>query len=607
MRIVDGIFSYLSWRSDRFRKSIDKGLLLIDYEAMNKGRLFCIFQLIFLLLPLTVMADPLPQRPVVIGCDPDFPPYEFVGFSGEPDGLNVELGRAISAAMGVEVVFRYAPWHELRRQLLTGQVDILSGVPYSKQGQLEFDYTPPHAQVFQSLWVRRDSPYSSLEALAGQQVLVVRDSVMASYLAEHPQLRVEAVAVDSLEDALRLLAIGDYDAALGSKLAGEYLLGRLQVANLKAVGRPLLAEDYGFAVKAGNQEMLALLTEGLALLKQSGEYRRIFNAWLGPLPEVKGLELNRVLRIGGAILIPLVVILLLALLWSALLRRQVRLRTAALKEQIREREQAMAELKRHQQQLIQADKLASLGVLVSGVAHEINNPNGMLLLDLAQLQRIWRDIEPLLEEHYAQQGNFRAARIPWSQLRDEIPEMLEEMLKSSGRIKWIVEDLKNFARREDVAQAKDVDLNQVAMSAYRLVENQLKKATDQLHIELDAGLPLVTGHGQRLEQVIVNLLINASQALANRRQAIILRTRATQERVIVEVEDQGRGIAPEHLPQLTDPFFTTRREEGGTGLGLSVSAQIVQEHDGELEFVPLVSGGTLVRMSLPKKRGVDGD
>jgi polar amino acid transport system substrate-binding protein len=556
----------------------------------------------FFLYAIPVAADPLPQYPVVIGCDPDFPPYEFVTMSGEPAGLNIDLSRAISEIMGVEIRFRYAPWRELQRQLMTGQIDILSGVPYTEERDNLLDFPPPHAQIYQSIWVRKDSALRDLATLTRHKVLVVEDGVMQRFLQQRPELNIQSVPVGSLEDALRLLAIGDYEAALGGKLTGEYLLGRLQVDHLKTIDRPLLTQEYGFAVRAGNREMLSLLTEGLALLKQSGQYRQIYNKWLGPLPQQQqGISFQRVLKIGAAVLVPLLLGLMLMALWSTTLRRQVRQRTAALKQEVAERERAMKELESRQQQLIQADKLASLGVLTSGVAHEINNPNALLLLNLPQLQRAWQDIAPLLEQHYRQQGDFALGRIPYTQMRNEIPEMLDEMLSSAGRIKRIVTDLKDFVRRDEQAAICTIDLNAVARTAVRLLENPLKKATAHFSLQLQEPLPAICGNSQRLEQVIVNLLLNAAQALENPKQAISLSTWATPEVIILEVTDRGRGIAPEHLGQLTDPFFTTRREEGGTGLGLSVSTGIVDEHHGSLEFSSTAETGTSVKLILPRK------
>ncbi len=285
--------------------------------------------------------------------------------------------------------------------------------------------------------------------------------------------------------------------------------------------------------------MQALITEGLALLKQSGQHKQIYNKWIGPLPTRQGLAPGRVFKIGGLILGPLLLILILVLLWSRTLSHQVKLRTAALKLEVAERERAMEELKQHQKQLIQADKLASLGVLVSGVAHEINNPNALLSLNIPQLQRAWVDIAPVLEERYKDRGDFSVGRIPYSQMREDIPDMLTEMQASSGRIKRIVEDLKNFARRNDDATKTNVDLNRIAEAALRLVENPIRKATDRFILQLQPELPSIRGNTQRLEQVIINLLINACQALDDKAQSITLRTGISDQELWLEVEDQA--------------------------------------------------------------------
>lgn len=585
------------------KRAIDKLLILNHNRHMYAcGRILILLCLLSFEASM-VLADPLPRRPIVIGCDPDFPPYEFVNRSGIPDGLNIDLIRAISDVMGVDIEFSYAPWNDLRHQLTTGQLDILSGVPYTRERKIEFEFAPPHAQVYQSLWVRKDSSIQSLSDLEGRDVLVVRGGIMQNYLIRQTRSEVISVPVDSLEDALRLLAINQYDAALGGTLSGEYLLGRLQVNNLKTVGTPLMTGEYGFAVKKGDKEMLALVTEGLALLKQSGRYKEIYNKWLGPLPSPaqNGLSTQRALKIGGLVLGPLLLILILVLLWSRTLGQQVQVRTAALKLEVAERERAMIELKQHQKQLIQADKLSSIGVLVSGVAHEINNPNALFLLNLPQLQRAWVDIAPILDERFKERGDFDIGRLPYSLMREDIPEMLSEMRDSGGRIKRIVEDLKNFSRQDDSADVGDVNLNQVAKSTLRLVENKIRKATDNFTLQLTENLPPVSGKSQRLEQVVINLLINACQALEDRSQAIVLKTGFSQGDVWLMVQDQGCGIAPENLSKLIDPFFTTRREDGGTGLGLSVSSEIVREHNGHLNFSTTKENGTIVKLSLPRK------
>jgi polar amino acid transport system substrate-binding protein len=134
----------------------------------------------------------------------------------------------------------------------------------------------------------------------------------------------------------------------------------------------------------------------------------------------------------------------------------------------------------------------------------------------------------------------------------------------------------------------------------RLVDTTLRQATKRLSLNYAVQLPGIRGNAQRIEQVVVNLLLNACQALDDSDRRIVVTTSCSDQcQVLLTVEDEGRGISPEHLPQLMDPFFTTKRESGGTGLGLWVSAGIVQEHGGTLTFAPAANRGTIVTLALP--------
>ncbi|MFC6670808.1 sensor histidine kinase [Marinobacterium aestuariivivens] len=275
------------------------------------------------------------------------------------------------------------------------------------------------------------------------------------------------------------------------------------------------------------------------------------------------------------------------MIWNRMLQREVASRTE--------------ELRQHQLQLIQADKMTSLGILVSGVAHEINNPCSLLLLNLPVLRDAYHDAREVLEEHYQSHGDFELGGLEYSRMRDEIPLMLDEMLEGTQRIKRIVGDLKDFARQGDAELNESLDLNQVVRTAIRLVDNSIRSATGRFEVDYGSELPAVRGNGQRIEQVVINLILNACQALQSTEQGIFLHTRFHPEtgRVLLEVRDQGCGIDAESMSRLTDPFFTTRRECGGTGLGLSVSAGIVREHGGSLDFESTPGQGTRVTLALP--------
>lgn len=245
-----------------------------------------------------------------------------------------------------------------------------------------------------------------------------------------------------------------------------------------------------------------------------------------------------------------------------------------------------------------ATRLASLGELAAGMAHEINNPNGLILLNLPILFDCFSDA---LAEFEGAQMQPTLGGLAFDRVCTELPELLQETQQAARRIKRIVDDLKDFVRQESSESGEIFDLNEVVRAATRMLANPIRTATDHFTLACAESLPPVRGNFQRLEQVVVNLTVNACQALPDRSRKLQLRTSfdpPTGE-VLLRVLDEGVGIDPDNLPHLTDPFFTTRRDQGGTGLGLSVSARIVHEHEGQLEFNSTPGRGTIVTLRLP--------
>ncbi|MBU0485966.1 MAG: PAS domain S-box protein [Proteobacteria bacterium] len=268
---------------------------------------------------------------------------------------------------------------------------------------------------------------------------------------------------------------------------------------------------------------------------------------------------------------------------------------------ISERKRAAAEAALQQQQLRQADKMISLGLLVSGVAHEINNPNSIALLNTPLLARSWESIRPVLEEYHQENGDFLVAGLEYSEMRNQIPILFQELEESGRRIKTIVQDLKDYARQDTTSPMETIDLTEVVKAAVRLTHNQTKNATDHLLEEYAEDLPKIKGNSQRLEQVVINLIQNSCEAMTGKEGAIRISTSADQEKqtVTIEVKDDGCGIATEKINQITDPFYTTKRSLGGTGLGLSVSAGIIKEHNGQLRFESVPGKGTTAWVTFP--------
>lgn len=259
----------------------------------------------------------------------------------------------------------------------------------------------------------------------------------------------------------------------------------------------------------------------------------------------------------------------------------------------------VTEQKKLHQEANRSSRLAAIGELAAGVAHEINNPNALTLYNSEILEALFDDLLPALESvslpDELQNG------LHFSQCVEEIKHLLPTINDSSRRIKRIVDDLRDFARQDQTKQGEQVDVNVVVQASLRLVHNSIKKSTDCLDVDLCRDLPFIAGEQSRIEQVVINLLVNACQALDDRSQKLSVRTLLDRSNDIIKViiEDGGCGISVEDIEHIQDPFMTTKREAGGTGFGLSVSSRIVQEHGGKLDFKSVEGEGTQVVMSLP--------
>lgn len=247
-----------------------------------------------------------------------------------------------------------------------------------------------------------------------------------------------------------------------------------------------------------------------------------------------------------------------------------------------------------------SSRLASLGELAAGVAHEINNPNAVIHLNAPIIKNVLKDIWPLLREASAHDNDLRFAGLTCTETIEMLPQMLTRMEESSDRIKQIVMDLKDFVRDQDTRLYNVIDLNQIINTSCRLMENTIRKATISFDFQPEPSPVLLQGDFQRIEQVIINLIQNACQALTDMQQKIVMRTYHDEKgRSCLEISDQGCGISEEDLPKITNPFFTTKRNDGGTGLGLSVSARILLEHAATMDVNSVLGQGTCFSICFP--------
>ncbi|WGG52615.1 ATP-binding protein [Rugamonas sp. DEMB1] len=290
-------------------------------------------------------------------------------------------------------------------------------------------------------------------------------------------------------------------------------------------------------------------------------------------------------------------------------RRQLSLAHAALERERGRQQQLIDQLAQVHGQLLQSEKLASVGQLAAGMAHEINNPVGFVNANLGTLRAYVADLLDVLAAYEAVEAELgadsRAAlaelkrRIDLPYLRGDIASLLGESLDGLRRVKRIVQGLKDFAL-VDETELQWANLEDALDSAVNVVHGQLK-FKGELRREY-AAIPAVECRPLRLNQVFLNLLRNAADA-AGEHGRITLRTGRDDAQVWVEVEDNGDGIRQEHLDRLFDPFFTTKPVGSGTGLGLSMAYGIVKTHGGRIEVRSEPGRGAAFRVVLPRQAG----
>lgn len=263
-----------------------------------------------------------------------------------------------------------------------------------------------------------------------------------------------------------------------------------------------------------------------------------------------------------------------------------------------EKQQVMAKL-------IQTNRMTSLGLLVSSMAHEINNPNGAIRLDGNFLGKMLQNMMPALEAAAREDAGFKLSGLCFEEARDEIFRAVENIIRHTNRIEAVIKDLRAYSLGGNNPHAPDIDMNQVVNGALTIVRAHGQYTNAVISEDFAPELPTIKGSRHQLEQVVVNLLLNALQSLPPKggRVAVVTGVSPADGEVLVKVIDNGEGIPPEHVARLFEPFFSTRMESGGSGLGLYISNFIVNGHGGRLTFDSQSGAGTTAVMHIPLTTG----
>jgi two-component system NtrC family sensor kinase len=271
-----------------------------------------------------------------------------------------------------------------------------------------------------------------------------------------------------------------------------------------------------------------------------------------------------------------------------------------------EQQRLVEELERTNNHLLHAEKMAGIGQLAAGVAHEINNPIGYVFSNLKTLAGYMHDMLRIIDaaDEVSNIDELRALKrtLDYNYIRNDVEALIEESEDGIGRVKKIINALKDFSHIDEDG-FRESDLHRAIDATLNIVNNEIKYKAQI--VKCYGILPLVECDISQINQVILNLVMNAAQALQEFG-AITVRTGHEGEWVWIDIEDTGRGMEPSVMERIFDPFFTTKPMGQGTGLGLSLSFSIVQKHRGRIDVKSNPGTGTCFRVWLPVKPGVAG-
>jgi two-component system NtrC family sensor kinase len=263
-----------------------------------------------------------------------------------------------------------------------------------------------------------------------------------------------------------------------------------------------------------------------------------------------------------------------------------------------------------QEQLLQSEKMASIGQLAAGVAHEINNPVGYIFSNFGTLENYMDDLFEIIQYYESIESHIGQAsvlaelkkikeKIELDFLKEDIPELMQQSKEGIERVRKIVQDLKDFSRVDSSLEWQWANLHQGIDSTLNVVNNEIKYKADV--VKEYGDIPDVECLQSQINQVIMNLVVNASHAIGETRGQITVRTSADASHVYIEVSDNGSGIPKDIVTRIFDPFFTTKPIGKGTGLGLSLSYGIIKKHNGDIRVVSELGMGTSFTICLPIK------
>ena len=513
----------------------------------------------------------LKEHPVIrLAPDPDFAPIEWFTLDGQFKGISADYVALIGQKLGIKFQVVHADnWSTVMDMARNRQVDLLAAAATSPQREKFFLFTTPHISVAGVIISAKD--ISSIEELTGRKVAVVVDYIWDDLLTYH-KTDVRLVRVEDTLTGLELTSLNAVDAMVSDLATVTHLIRKEGFTNLAIVSHLDHNLELSFAVRNDWPELHTILDKAVASLSVE-EKEAITSKWIKlDKTELWDNPRFRYSILGGLLVV--VVTFAGGITWNRMLNHQVKKRTQELKDA--------------QMQLIQAEKMKSIGRLAAGVAHEVKNPLAIIQMG----------------------SDFLSQELKGNEVAGDVIKDIDDAVH---RADSVIRGLLDFSRDEKLNR-KPLNINKIIENSLHMVSHEMHQRSIEVKTYLADNLADIELDENKLQQVFINLFMNSAHAMHQNgeitvssrfktlaSQSDLVRDREHQFKIgetvlVVEVADTGPGISDEDRDKIFDPFYTTKPVGEGTGLGLSVTRNIVNLHEGSIDICNRDVGGASVLM-----------
>jgi len=497
-----------------------------------------------------------------IAFDNDFPPFEWQDENGKFHGISIDYIQLLEKKLNIRFTrVEVKNWSEVLQQFKGGKIDILPAIAKNEQRQEYMLFTQPHISTPGVIISAKH--YNSVQELTGKKVGVVLDYYWDDLISQYDD-KIEIVRVDSTRFGVELTAMGAIDAMVTDLASISYILKQDSISNLQVVPVPLKQKqkiELAIGIRKDWPQFQEILQKTMASINQQ-EKDHIYNKWI-KLEKTAFWQSSNFWYSVFLISLLITGLFIAVLLWN----RSLKLQVARHAEQ----------LQKAQAQLIHAEKMESIGRLSAGVAHEVKNPLAILQMSIDYLKGEDND--------------------------DTINSILDDMDDAVLRADTVIKGLLDFSREKELQVIKG-NINEVIKNSLRLIEHELKQRNIKVISTLADNLPELGMDKNRLQQVFINLFMNAAQAIGHDKKSTKMnneisvtssvseitdpwliehsdgRFTMSQKVIVIRILDSGCGLDKNDEKNVFEPFFTTKPVGEGTGLGLSVSKTIIGLHNG---------------------------